>query len=253
MRQSVVGSLVVMIVLSVSGVTMALDNGVDINLTTDFYSKYVWRGMIVTDDWVFQPDVNLSYKGFTAGVWGSLDMTNENGQDWEFIEYDYYADYSFSLPDVDWVSFSVGYIYYEFPSVGGDTYEFYGGASFDTILNPSVTCYYDADEVNGYYIAFGIGHSFDEIGKLAEDIPVGMEFGANIGWADTDYNEFYWGETECGMNDLTLSLAFPFEIGSISVSPSVNYMTLLDSDIRSGVSDGDKDAFFTGISLSTSF
>jgi hypothetical protein len=109
-----------------------------------------------------------------------------------------------------------------------DTYEFYGGLSYDTILSPSITWYYDADAVEGSYVAFGLGHSVDEIAKLSDDISMGMmDIGLNIGWGDSDYNDAYWSGADAGdgFNDLTLSFAFPIPIGSWTVSPSLNYMT----------------------------
>jgi uncharacterized protein (TIGR02001 family) len=235
--------------LLLSGVSFALDSGIGIDVTTDFYSKYVWRGQNLTDDWVMQPGVSTSFGGFTLGIWGNVDMTDENGEEWEFTEIDYSIDYSGSLTDV--VGYSVGYIYYEFPSVGGDTYEFYGGLSADVALSPSVTWYYDADEVEGSYVSFAIGHSFEEIAKLSEDTPIGMDIGLNVGWADSDYNVAYWGVDDSGFNDLTLSIGFPMEIGGWSVSPSVNYVKLIDSDIRSSASDDD--IVYAGVSIGTSF
>ncbi|MFA6176924.1 MAG: MltA-interacting MipA family protein, partial [Phycisphaerae bacterium] len=32
------------------------------NLTSDFYSKYVWRGQLLNDDPVFQPSIGIGYK-----------------------------------------------------------------------------------------------------------------------------------------------------------------------------------------------
>ncbi|MHC5182351.1 MAG: TorF family putative porin [Planctomycetota bacterium] len=243
------------LVVCMTGVSFAQEeaegSAFSFDVSADFFSKYVWRGIVVTDDWVFQPGASFTYGGLTAGVWGNVDMTDENGEEWEFIEYDYYVDYSGNLTDS--LSYSLGYIYYKFPGLE-DTYEFYGGLSYDTILSPSITWYYDADAVEGSYVAFGLGHSVDEIAKLSDDISMGMDIGLNIGWGDSDYNDAYWSGADAGdgFNDLTLSFAFPIPIGSWTVSPSLNYMTLLDSDVRDSAGDDD-DAFFAGISLSTSF
>jgi hypothetical protein len=114
-----------------------------------------------------------------------------------------------------------------------------------------VTWYYDADEVDGSYVAFGLGHSIEEIANLSEDTPIGMDIGLNLGWADSDYNAAYWDVDDDGFNDLTLSIAFPMEIGGWSVTPSVNYVSLIDSDISDAASDDD--IFYAGISLGTSF
>lgn len=226
----------------------ATSESIGVDVTLDFYSKYIWRGQKVVDDWVLQPGVSTTMGGLTLGVWGNVDMTDENDEEWHCTEVDYYFDYSGDL--AEGIGYSFGYIYYAFPQGSDDTYEFYGGLNFETLLSPSVTWYYDADEVEGSYVSFAVGHSFDEIAKLSEDVPVGMDIGLNIGWANSDYNAYYWGVTDDGFNDLTLSAGFPIQLGGWTVSPSVNYVTLIDSDISDA---GDDDIVYAGISLGTSF
>jgi uncharacterized protein (TIGR02001 family) len=259
MKNVVIGLLLVMCVIGsafAEGGDLTTDEAasdwISFDLTADFNSKYVWRGQNLVDDWVLQPGFSATMYGFTLGVWGNVDMTDENGEEWEFTEVDYSVDYSADL--VEGVSYSLGYIYYAFPQGSNDTYEFYGGLGFDTILSPSVTWYYDADEADGSYVAFGLGHSIEEIVKLSEDLPVGMDIGLNIGWADSDYNEYYWGVSDDGFNDLTVSVGFPIEISGWSFTPSVSYVKLLDSDIRkSDAYDSKSDYVYAGIGLSTSF
>ena len=237
-----------------SSAAFALDNGIDFEITTDFFSKYVWRGQVLTDDPVWQPGISMAYGGFTAGIWANMDLDGTFSGD--FTEVDYYLDYSGSLTET--IGYSVGYIYYNFPEVltsGGDTQEVYAGLSLDTFLSPSVTFYYDFDAVEGCYVAFGAGHSIDDFFNISEDLPVGLDISVNVGYADSDYNAAYWSVADSGFNDLTLSIGFPMELMGWSVTPSLNYMTLLDGDIRTqAASDGkDNEVFFTGISLGTSF
>jgi uncharacterized protein (TIGR02001 family) len=232
------------------------DSALGFEVTSDFNSKYVWRGQNLVDDWVWQPGISASYGGFTAGIWGNLDMTDENDESGEFTEYDFYGEYAFDL--TDGIGLSFGYIHYKFPS-GGNTQEVYTGISFATFLNPFVTVYYDFEDIDGTYVTAGIGHSIEKIADLTESIPVGLELALSVGWGDSNYNEGYWADSngdaldDSGLNDLTLKIGFPMAIGSWTLTPSVNYVTLLDSDIREGLRSGDKDMFFTGVSLSTGF
>lgn len=207
----------------------------------------------MNDDYAFQPGISMTFDKITLGIWGSVDMTDYSDNEWEFIEYDYYADYTTAI--AEGVDLSAGVIQYYFPS-GEDTTEIYVGLAFDLPLSPSVTLYNDVDEVNGTYISFAVGHTIEEIAKLSEDISVPMEIGASLGWGSESYNKAYWGAPadDSGLNDLSVSLAFPIGLGSWTFTPSVNYVTLLDSDVRkTNAYYSSSDYFFTGLSLSTSF
>jgi len=256
-KKSAIGVWTAVLVLSVGGSVFALE-GVEFGVSADFNGKYIWRGQVITDDPVFQPGVTMGIDKFTAGFWGNVNLT-DYAEDTagtysggSFTEYDYSLDYTTSV--MEGVDLSVGAINYYFPSFE-DTTELYWGFAFDLPLSPSVVVYHDIDEAKGTYVSFGIGHSIEKIAELSPDMPVGMEIGASLGWGSESYNEFYWGLSDSSaLNDLAVSVAFPVTVGSWTVSPSVNYVTLLDSEIRnSDVFDTASEYFFAGVSLSTSF
>jgi len=47
-------------------------------LDSTFNSAYVWRGLRLNDEAVWQPSVSASWKGFTATLWGNVDLTDRN-------------------------------------------------------------------------------------------------------------------------------------------------------------------------------
>ncbi len=242
-----------LVLTALSGLSFA-EESIEFGVSADFYSKYIWRGQNLNEDYAFQPGASISYGGLTAAVWGSLDMTDISGNEGEFTEVDYSLDYSTDVPGIEGLGFSVGIINYHFPSVVGDTTELYWGFSADLPLSPSITFYHDIDEVDGTYISLGIGHSIDRIAELTPEIPIGLEIGASLGWGDSDYNAAYWGVDGSKLNDLTLSIAFPMEIAGWTFAPSINYATLVSDDIRASDSYArGSDYFFTGLSLSKSF
>jgi len=246
------------VVLSLSvllGAGVYAEQTVGIDVSADFFGKYVWRGQNLNDASVFQPGIGITYGGLTGSIWGSLDMTGENDNRYEFTEYDFSIEYSASLPGAEGVGFSVGAINYRFPSLTPtSTTEVYCGFNFELPLSPSVTVYRDVDQADGTYVSFGVGHSFEKAFQLSTDIPVGMEIGASVGWGDSKYNNFYWGVDNSKMNDLILSLSFPLKVNGWTISPSVNYVTLLSNDIRStDVYDKKSDYVFAGVMLSRSF
>ena len=251
-KQSVKSLVIVAILIAASSQLIAAD--FDFEVTSDFFSKYIWRGQNLNDDYVFQPGAIVTFDGFTAGIWASMDTTDYGDNSGEATEVDYYLDYSSEFSGVDGIGYSVGVINYHFPSIAGDTTEVYWGLSFDLPLSPSVTVYHDIDEAEGAYASFALSHDFGTIAELSEGNPIGMEFGASLGWGDSDYNSFYWGESSSGLNDLSLSLSFSMELLGWTFSPSANYVTLVNSELRrTDAFRTESDYFFTGLSLSKSF
>jgi len=253
--------LVIVLVMMLFGIGPAsAENEIGFELTTDFASKYIWRGQLLNDDIVFQPDLSATYGNFTAGIWGNLDLTNYNGRNGDFLEMDYYLDWSDDLSDLEGVGYSVGLIYYDFPGSYADgtripdTLEAYLGLNFDLPANPSITAYHDIDEVDGTYVSLGIGHSVEQVLGLSSDIPVAMDIGATLGWGSASYDKYYWGTNQSKINDLVLSVSFPFEIEGLTITPSLNYVTLLSDDIRNtDVYGNASDFFFFGIGLTKKF
>jgi len=186
---------------------------------------------------------------------GNLDLTDENGYEGEFSEIDLTLDYSGQLPGVNFLSYSVGFINYDFPvsGAGDDTWEVYWGFGLNVPASPSVTVYHDVDEANGTYISFGVGHSFENVVELGSGTGLGVDISAGIGWGSGGYNKSYWGPDKSALNDLVLSAAFPFEVAGFAVTPSVHYVTLMSDDIRSPNAYGSNDTWFAGVGFSKEF
>jgi hypothetical protein len=228
---------------------------VAIGLTADFMSKYIWRGQNIDDDPVFQPSLSVSYKGFTAAVWGNLEMTNINGNSGEFSEIDYSIDYSSAVPDMKGIGYSVGAIYYDFPATSAaGTTEVYWGLNFDLPLSPSITVYHDVDEAEGAYVSLAAEQSIEKIFELSPQLPVGLDIGASLGWGSGSYNRYYWGTGQSKLQDLVFSVSFPIKVGGWAIAPSLNYVTLLSDTIRDTDAYGtDSDFFLAGVSLAKKF
>lgn len=243
------------LVAAVGYETAAAENGIDFEFTSDFFSKYIWRGQNLDDDPVFQPGLSVSYKNVTASLWGNFEFTNINGNSGDFTELDYSLDYSGTVPGIEGLGYSIGLIYYDFPGTAvKDTTEAYLGFSFDLPLSPSLTIYHDLDEAEGSYVSLAFSHSVEKIAELGVDTPIGMELGASLGWGSGSYNKYYWGTDQSKLNDLTFSASFPFDVAGWTVVPSLNYVTLLSDDIRAtDAYDTASDYFYAGIGLVKKF
>ncbi len=242
----------------VSGSAFA-EGDVEFEITTDYYGKYIWRGQDLSDDPVVQPGVSASFAGFTASWWANIETTKINGNNGKFSEHDWSLDYSGDIPGFDGVGYSVGVIHYYFPSAKpSDTTEVYWGLGLDLPLSPSIIVYHDVDEAKGTYASLGLSHSIEEFAVVLNDISVGLELGASLGWANRTYNKYYWsGNTNTNaerFNDLAFSISFPFEVYGFTLAPSLNYVTLVDERIsKSNRYNKDDAYFFAGISISKSF
>ena len=211
-------------------------------------SKYVWRGLVLTDDPVLQPSLTVGYKGLGLNIWANTDLTDVNDTPGEINELDYTLDYSFSVKKV---SMSVGVIQYTFPHTSFEpTTELFGTASLDVLLAPTVKIYWDVDEVGGVYGTVGIGHSFPL--KEVKGSSSSLDLSASLGYATSGWNEGYYGVHSSGLVDLLLTVGLPVSIDKhLSITPYISYSQLIDGDLKDAVEDDN--ATFFGATLSLAF
>lgn len=218
-----------------------------LELSTDaaLVSKYVWRGIVVTDGTVFQPAVTAAWRGLSLNVWGNYDLDNVNSTDYRFTEADYTLDFTLPLRNF---SLSLGSIVYDFPNTGyHPTTELYLGVSRQSFLNPSLTFYKDIDEADGGYLLLNFGHSFP-----LENRPVSIDFQTGVGFCTAHDNRFYYHASGTAMTDFHLGVSVPITAHeNLAIVPGLYYSTLLDSAIRSAAAKPDNIIF--SLSLSTSF
>jgi hypothetical protein len=190
--------------------TTAEDKVITFGFSTDYYSKYISRGQNVDNSGVFQPTVSAIAYGFTGSFWGNIDMTNKSktapDNAWEFSEYDWTLDYTAVIPDINWVSLSVGTIYYQYPNTELDpTTEIYTGFSLISIpLTPSFKWYRDVQEFKGSYFLFSIGHTIEKFYVINEKCCCGLQLGASYGWGNAAYDNGCFGVNSGQSNDVTL-------------------------------------------------
>jgi hypothetical protein len=247
----------VMSLILVSGVSAADEQAVNFGLSADYYSKYIWRGQNINDKSVFQPAISASVYGFTGSIWGNLDLTNRSktapDNAGEFSEFDWTLDYTSTIPGIDWLTGSVGAIYYKFPNTPFEpTTEVYAGLSLNDVpLSPSFKWYRDVDEIKGSYFQFGVGQFFEKIYVMNEKCYCGLQLGASYGWANSAYNNGYFGVDGGHSNDLTLSAGLCTQVYSWMVKPSINYSAMLSNPLQEATDKSDN--VWVGVGVSTSF
>lgn len=215
----------------------------DWSFSADFtvYSEYIFRGVDLSgSDILLSPSATFGYKGFSAYYWGGFNDADPGGPAggrW-YEETDLGADYTFTLLDgkLSITGGAVWYLYLDRLS-GADTVELYGKASYDTFLQPSVSLYWDIDELHGGYLTFGISHSFDIGSKIG--LPEGQSLSIDPSAAlsiDLGYNSRV-SQSDVQFNDLLLGLSAPWQITeNICLHAGVQLSIAMDSlnDIGQG-------------------
>ncbi|MFO8014516.1 MAG: hypothetical protein R6X20_14555 [Phycisphaerae bacterium] len=212
--------------------------------------KYVWRGIVVTEDPVFQPSVEVAVGDLTLNVWANIDTTDVNDFRRQANEIDYTLDYTvFSW---EGLTASVGAIHYAFPQAHVfDTTEAYLSLAADVPTAPTLTVYQDLDEHDGQYITLGFGHTFKDVWTPSPEVAMSVDLSAQFAWGSRKHNAFYYGSGS-GWADTTVGLALPFAVGeNVTVTPCVNYMWILDDGVSGAL--GRDDAFWAGLSVTVGF
>lgn len=197
-------------------------------------SKFLWRGLRLTDGWCFQPSATVAAKGLSLNVWGNMDLQSLNEGDHRLLkenplatgcpsglrglmsEIDITASYS---GDLSSIGFDLGMIAYILPYTSESnpsTTELFGSLSFPEVpLAPRVALYADVDETRKYagtgvYLELTAEHSFGLTGTRLESIDLSARMGAiNGGYAG------YWHEDGlgAGLHDVGVGARFPIRLG----------------------------------------
>jgi hypothetical protein len=238
------------ILIAFTGTLMAEDEaGFSASVSVDYFSKFVWRGQNLNDAGVFQFSVEGSAWGFTGEIWSNMPLTDTYGtrSAGEFDEVDYTLDFSRGIPNTnDKIGFSLGVIHYTLAGHEPPTTEIYGGLNFNVPLSPSVKWYRDVDDIDGSYIQFSLGHTFEKIGKLSDHEYIDIDLSASFGVGGSAYNAGYFSVHDpltgvllnpdiekTKFNDFTLGIAVPFHLKhGVRITPSFNMSAMLSGYIR---------------------
>jgi hypothetical protein len=206
-----------------------------------FYNKYIFRGYeIGTENFVAQPSLSASYKGFTATFWGNYDSNQRNSTSAVFTnqgrsgidEVDVTLSYTYAIQKL---SLTGGYIYYNL-KYAEDTEEFFFTLAYDMIGKPAITVFQDINSYTGTYINLALAHSF----PLPKDIS--LDLGASFGYFAGQGK--YWKTYERATGSYTGGKYKGFHDGMVkagltipvtkafSIQPMVQYWFPLSNDAK---------------------
>ncbi len=189
--------------------------GASMNIGYD--SLYIFRGVNVfgrgNNSGLVTADFTLTTTcGFTAGVWlGAAD-------DEDYTELDAFVSYTHSFGPVDLTG---GVTYYDFNSLGDETWEVFATVSTSVIpfVTPSLTAFYDWDLFEGWFIEAKVASSIPVIKDVLSIDPfVSAAYDLEYNTAGNDWN------------DLTVGVSIPWNVTeNMTISGYAKYIWVLDA------------------------
>jgi len=212
------------------------------------FNKYIFRGYeLSSHSFVMQPNISVSYKGFSATLWSNIDSNVHATQSVSNANYlantgknlnetDVTLSYTYTI---DKLSLTGGYIYYG-TDYTAETEEVFVTAAYDTLLKPTLSVYRDINEYGGTYFNLSIAHSF----PLYKDIT--LDLGASAGYfagSDQYWKTYesstgaYTGKKYAAFHDGMVKAGLTIPVAkNVSVQPLVQYWFPLSSDAKRSVS-----------------
>ena len=225
-----------------------------ISASLDYFTDYVWRGLVINDRPVLQPSFTISQEIANAGTfslnfWGNYDLTNANGTKNRLSEIDYTASYSSSSESF---GLEVGIIHYTFPATEDSaTTEAYIRAAYALDAVPlafSLAVFYDFDEIEGFYFLGKIESSITLIPKLSLDLSF------STGYGDQNFIRGYFGWDESLVLDGVISAVWTYTLSErISLSAGGQYMFLFSGSLRQFLSENSRQKLTGTISFAYDF
>jgi len=174
----------------------------NVNIYSDFVSRYIWRGTTLSDAPSVQPGIDFSIGNFTVGAWGSYSINQNTGQEFDlFLSYSIGKSFELVLTDYFFPIESIDYNYFNYnKDETGHVFELTG--KFNGTKNIPITLFvatnfYGADPIrkenngskNGiqYSTYAELGYSYDNCDFF---------LGFNLTDPNEDHNEVgYYGKS----------------------------------------------------------
>lgn len=244
----------------------------------DVYSAYVWRGIVINDHPVLQPEGIVGWQdevigAFSFGVWSTMNLTSRHdgatpaGKDatGKFSETDFNFNWNRDLGPLN-LELGWNYYYYKY-DCDLNINELYALVTYNNdFVTPYIQANWDVDESTSLYTTFGLNREFG----LTDRLTLGLD--AALGWGSTDYVRYYFnGERDDGfggtIEDNRSSGTLTDYIGqaylsyaltdAVSLRGTLAYSGFVDNSIRnSAVASDDlgyQDLLWYGLGVSAAF
>lgn len=170
----------------------------------EFCSSYIFRGIVLRDNFVMQPGITAYYKNFNAGVWSNFDSPGRT-MPAELSEVDLFASHELNLHNFTIRNLAAIYFF-----SGIDNYpttaEYTLGAAYTTrkvTFCTDITV--DFMEYPGSFIAI---HGITYENRISSKLYFNSSI--SISWAGSKYNEVNTGLNKAAFDHLGIDLALTY-------------------------------------------
>lgn len=212
-------------------------------LETDFFTRYVFRGIAFSEGAVQQTQAWVSANNFTLTVWSNF-VLEKGPLKGRFDEVDLIFGYAYEGQGFTFEPYLTLYLatHGNFDNTGELTLNFskpVGPVSVFTNQN------FDVQLTPGAY--------FGDVGVLYErELGQGtLETAASIGWADSRWNNAYFGVSRSALNVWEGKLAWTYNAAGYYLRPHVGLTSILDKRLREAVED--RTIFTAGLAIGAEF
>ena len=207
------------------------------NTELDFLSRYVWRGLVSSRGFVWQPSVTASVRQVSLSAWANFPLDHEPNQ-FEFNEIDLVLSYHPTIKDLQLTFLLRGELYPDANPKSPD----YGSPELVTYFRASypfgpLTC--AASAAVSQVAAAGALYGTLEAGyerTLWKDW--GLNTAVLFGYANRRFNKRYITDVGARINHFQFSLTVPWRAWrGLTVSPTMNVSTLLPRPLHEAVAE----------------
>jgi len=197
-------------------------------------SSYIWRGQELSrHSMVLQPSFTLSYKGFSANLWGNWDSNPYFEREDSWNE----TDYTFSYKgEHGLLNYGAGTTYYDNMNNTDDSQDVFLSLGLNTLFHPTVTVYKEVGHDLYWYFMLAASTSFPLLERLSLDLSASA--GYLVGNDAEEYPEVDGDGNKTGgkfnnFHDGTLMVGLPYTVSqNVTLTPNLSYTFPLCDEAR---------------------
>jgi phage pi2 protein 07 len=220
---------------------------ISLGITVDYNSRYMWRGMSLSEGSVIQPSGYISLKDINFAIWSNFDLKSSRSNR-SLNEIDAIVTYPIELKSL---SIEPSLLLYTYPY----THEQSSTLELGLKVTKSLLKYFSAYSTNNFEILRYPGVYYGELGlvyekEITEKSKIGLSTG--IGWSTSKFYTLYAGNSKSGFNAYFFNMFYNYDLnGGISFKPRLEFYSILNKQLQE--ISGSKLIVNFGITLSKDF